>query len=197
MPDNDRIPRSTRRHWHKPCKAMIGGQEPAYVGHAIDRALAATLRDQPLAPPHGLAHEMCEAARLGDSVRFQQALDHYRQEVGIGPLTSQVVAQAVTMMELGEGEIIDRSDDEIAVDLVIGALRRYAEASLCGADDVNKAMLEDGANFDQVRKRQRACLDAAQLDACAAQILAGAARPRTPPIRIAKPSTAELLNQPL
>jgi hypothetical protein len=176
---------------------MIGGQEPAFVGHEIDRALAATLREQPLVPPHDLAHEMCESARLGDGTRFQKALDRYSQDVGIGPLTSQVVAQAVTMMELGEGGLVDRSDGEIAADLVTGALRRYAEASLCGADDVTKAMLEEGSNFSQVRERQRACLDAAQFDANAAQVLSGVTRPRTPPIRIAKPTTAELLHQPL
>jgi hypothetical protein len=177
---------------------MIGDQELPVVGHEIDRAITATLKEQPLLAPHQLAREMCEAARGGDEARFQAALTQYGREAGLAGLTPHALSQATAMMELGGGSLGARSAADVADELVRGTLRRFANASLCGADDVTKAMLAEGATFTEVRERQEACLDAAQFDATAAQILSGdEARPRTPRSRVPKPPTAELLKQKL
>jgi hypothetical protein len=198
MPDNDLNPRRTRRHWHRPCAAMIGDQDLPVVGHEIDRAITATLREQPLLSPHALVHEMCEAAKSHDDARFQAALTRYGREAGLAGMTTHVLSQATAMMELGRAGLDTRSEAEVADELVRGTLRRFANASLCGADDVTKAMLAEGATFNEVRDRQEACLDAAQYEASAAQILSDeGSAPRTPRSRVPKPPLVELLNQKL
>jgi hypothetical protein len=177
---------------------MVGGQDLPLVGHEIDRAITATLKEQPLLAPHGLAREMCEAARSADDGRFRAALTRYGQEAGLAGLTTHTLSQATAMMELGRAGLCTRSEAEVADELVRGTLRRFANASLCGADDVTREMLADGATFDQVRERQEACLDAAQYEVSARQILSGdSARLRTPRSRVPKPPLAELLSQKL
>lgn len=177
---------------------MIGDQDLPVVGHEIDRAITATLKEQPLLAPHRLAHEMCEAAKSGDDAGFQAALARYGREAGLSGLTTHALSQATAMLELGGAGLSSRSEGEVASELVRGTLRRFANASLCGADDVTRAMLAEGASFNEVRKRQEACLDAAQYEVSAAQILSGdGARPRTPRSRVLKPPLAELLNQEL
>lgn len=177
---------------------MIGDQDLPVVGHEIDRAITATLKEQPLLAPHELAREMCEAAKSGDEARFQAALTRYGREAGLSGLTPHALSQATAMMELGGKSLGVRPEADVAGELVHGTLRRFANASLCGADDVTKAMLAEGATFTEIRERQEACLDAAQFEVSASQILSGdGARPRKPRSRVVKPPMAELLKQKL
>lgn len=196
MPDNDLVPKRIRRLWSRPCNAMLGGQEPLLVGHEIDRSLATTLKDIRLPSPEGLVRAMRESVLYSDTSQYEEARARYATEAGRTDLASRLLAQAEELMEFERARLLGHPERELAEELLTAALRRHAEACLCGPAEVDERMLASGASFEDVRTRQEACLDAAQYDRFAARVLSGDTdRMRTPRSQIPRASTAALLEQ--
>ncbi|MDX6541207.1 MAG: hypothetical protein QOI71_2817 [Gaiellales bacterium] len=196
MPDNDLVPRHVRRVWRRACQAMLGGQEPLEVGREIDRTLTAVVKEQALPSPEGLVRDVRESILYSDTARYEDACARYRREAGLTDLASHVLAELAERMELSRGALLGSPEPETAAAILAGALRRQAEAGMCGPEDVTDRLLVDGASYADVERRKQECLNAAQYEAVAGRVVAGQAdRMRAPRSHLPKFSQAEILAQ--
>lgn len=196
MPDNDVVPRRIRPRWRMACQLMIEGHEPAFVGATIDRALAETVREVRLPSPLPLVQAARDAIVLADTAAYEAARAEYKASTCGLELADDVLEALTVLCEVRREDLIGQPEHELTHDLVADALRRTADRALCGPEDVAEAMIAKGSSFDEVDHRQRVCLDSAQYEKLAAQIVAGNAdRVRKPPSRVERPSLAALLDQ--
>jgi hypothetical protein len=194
MPDNDIVPRSTRRRWRKATLFLIGGHESATIGHAVDRALTETVKAARLPSPHALVQAIRDADLASDTAAFETALEKYKYEAGDFDIGHDVVAEARALYELRRADLHAQPEEAITLGLVSGALRRHATRALLGSEKVSDAMIATGLPLPEIADRQRAGLDAAQYDAIAKQVVGDQAdQARTPPSQVVRPDIADLL----
>lgn len=133
MPDNDIVPRSTRRAWKPAAELAIGGHPAELVADECGRALAAELREADCG--RGiveLSERLDEAVLLARPDIYEVAAAAFLQSAGGSPVAAAVAAEGERLIEVPNAG--PRSTAEA---LLEGALLRLSEGALFGS----KAML--------------------------------------------------------
>jgi hypothetical protein len=159
MPDNDIVPSGVRRLWHKPARMLLGDQPPSLVAAQVERTLAKELTDQQ--PPTALLliKALRESVLFSDTAAAEQAFSQYRMEAGGQPPALEVHDSAAVFSELRRDELVGQPPEETARAVVEDALRRFAEARLCGPDMIAKRLQREGVSLDEIVARNDLCLD--------------------------------------
>lgn len=198
MPDNDRVPRAVPGRWRDATRLAMSDFEWPVVGALIDRALAAEVREFRPPSPLLLMEQVRLAAVAQDQPAIEEAKRVFLVESGATPLACDILDAAEVMVETRGADLGAWPGRELAAEVVADALRRIAARGMFGSELVAERMLRTHETFKAVEERQSGCLEAAQYDALAAQIVVGRSESaRAPANSIERPDLDDLLNEPV
>lgn len=192
MPDNDRFPRAVRAPWKDAQRLAFALDTPLRVGDRSAKAIAAVLRqDGGCSGIRELAMTVREAALYGPGLLRNQA-DEFVDRAGGRGLARSIRAEAQLMLSTQPGELQRMSTEQVAHELTVRGLRRFAEAEMWSRG--RDTLIDVLGSMDRVHDYEQRCLDATPLDGLARSILTGG-RVRAPKRRAPAVATEDLLNE--
>lgn len=195
MPDNDRFPRNVRAAWKDAQRLALSLDEPLRVGDLSAKAIASSLRQDGGCPGiRELAVAVRDAALYGPGLLSDQA-QVFVDRSGRRGLALSIRDEAQLMLSTQPGTVQGMSDEQVAHELTVRGLRRFALAEMWsrGRDQ----LMDRLDSMDRVHDYEQRCLDATPLDALARSLLRNPDGQglRAPNRRAATPPTPDLLGE--
>jgi hypothetical protein len=197
MPDNDHVPRCVRGVWRRAARAGLRGLAATEVGDELRLALAAAARAAAPDPAGQLARALRDGAVWNEPEIWSRASSTYLENAGRSDMAYALVREGDAMCELRGGELAGLSEHDVAVELVSGGLRRLADAGLWAHEEMLRGLVSTNHKTpDQARRYQQSCLDHAQIEQLAEQIVSKpGTQIRAPRSRLARPTTEQILDE--
>jgi hypothetical protein len=190
MPDNDIVPKGTRRAWRPAAELAIGGHPPDLVGDECGRALARELRETgDAATVADLAKALSDAIETNDRGSYIPAAAAIVQNAGRSPLAVAVAAEGERMLEMTGGA-------PGAEALLEGGLRRFVAGALFGSEAMLIRMHQGtGISLGELDSYKDEVLGSVPSREIAAAIVGQPAAEVRAPARRVRATTAEMLGE--
>lgn len=192
MPDNDIVPRSTRRAWKPAAELVIGGHPAELVADECGRALAAELREADCG--RGiieLAERLDDAILLARPDLYAVAAAAFLQSSGETPIAAAVVAEGERLIEVPTA-----SCRSTAESLLEGALLRLSEGALFGSKAMVTRMHQmAGMTLEGLDLYTRNILDSVPVESLAASVIRSPETSTRAPARRSVATTADMLGE--
>jgi hypothetical protein len=192
MPDNDIVPRGTRRAWKPAAELAIGGHSAELVADECGRALAAEIREANCGQGIvELSQRLDEAVLMAKPDIYADAAAAFLRSAGGSPVAAAIAAEGERFLEVPDGS--SRSTAEV---LLEGALLRLSEGALFGS----KAMLTRmhqmaGMPVEALDDYTRNILESIPVQSLASNMVRSPGSPVRAPASRSATTTADMLGE--
>jgi hypothetical protein len=192
MPDNDIVPRGTRRAWKPAAELAIGGHPAELVADECGRALAVEIREANCGQGIvELSERLEEAVLMAKPDIYAEAAASFLRSAEGSPVAAAIAAEGERLLEVPDGS--SRSTAEV---LLEGALLRLSEGALFGS----KAMITRmhrmaGMPVEALDDYARSILEFVPVERLASNVVRSPESPARAPASRSASITADMLGE--